>query len=632
MKLQIGLLHLDGRNVSFEDRQRVAAEVDASVGEVGDQLVDGPLFIAYRGDRITHEEDCEIQPVRSGSRILTFDGRLDNREHIAYRLGVSLSDRISDAGLVMSGYSQFGCEIFKDLVGEFALVLASVETRSLYFVRSECGARTLFYSIVDNTLFWASDFAALVRASGVDLAVNDDYVIQYLLCQAPISETPLKNVSPAPPNFIVHFQNGLLKSSTEIWDPTSVPAIRFKTDSEYEHQFRRLVKAAVSARLRAKRCVCAELSGGLDSSTVVLMADRILRETGENPEYLQTLSFVYEQSKTCDESAFIEAVEQKRGIRSHHIREEEQRICTGLDDSSFTGLPNPLHGVPGRYFSIAERMRAHGARVLLTGLGGDHLFWSDLDGCGIVADELFKCKLLAAHRESRNWSRSANTPYYELLFGRAVPFALRSLLGREAHFKEPGIPSWLRAGRYFTPPSHFGRSRNWRILPSRRSQVFAVEHFFRCTASGLFAEYNELYVSHPYSYRPLVQFCLGIPIRQFLRDGQTRSLLRRAFRDLLPPKVARRVSKGLVDETIVRTVKSAWPDLSARLSSWKVCQREYVDHARLSNSLRQAKLGILTDAGPLHRLFSLERWLRSLEAITTSRSSQVSGYTAAARF
>lgn len=628
MKIQAGLLHLDAHPVQDEQRHRLLDYLHAFEADITGEVNQGSLLMSYHGDRITEEEDCETQPYRSAPHILTFDGRLDNRDELFARIGAHQSKSVSDPELVLAGVNQFGDAFFRHLVGEFALVLWCSLTKRLRFVRSACGARSLYYTVRANRLFWASDFRVLVEISSADLRVNDNYAIQYLLSQPSPSESPIENIHPAPANRILTFQNGRLESSIELWDPTRISPILYKIDADYEAGLRVVVKEAVSSRMRSKGTVFAELSGGLDSSTVTLMGDAILRERGRDPRELQTVSCVYDQSTTCDERRFIALVEERRGVATHPIKEEDQRFSTGLEESpEFTGVPNPLHCLPGRYAAVANVMRQNGARVLLTGMGGDHLFWSDPDASGIIADEIFRGHFLNAHRECKRWSRRANTPYYELLFGRALPQVMDSGFGRASNFLCPQLPVWLHRSRRpecVPPPSSFELSERWRTLPSKRAQAFVLEHFFRTTGAGLFNEYSDCYVSHPYSYRPLVEFCLGTPLRQFLRDGETRSLMRRAFRDLLPPRIAARVSKGLVDESFVRILGNLSAGERADVSRWEACQREYADADELGKSLNQARLGMLDQVGSLFKLFSLERWLRSLCNIRRNRRSNFS--------
>jgi asparagine synthase (glutamine-hydrolysing) len=617
MKLQLGSLHLDGRPAAPDDWDRHLGERGRRTAEIAGEIADGSLLMVYRGDRITPEEESETQPLRLGQHILTWDGRLDNREELADRVGLKHLESAPDPLIVLKAYDAFGDRIFADLIGEFALVLWCGRTKSLKFARSACGARTLYYVLKRDTLTWSSDFAHLVRITGVDLAVNDNYVVEYLVSQPETKSTPLARVDVIPPNRLIHFEDGRVKRTRELWNPTSISALRYRTDREYEEHFREQLEEAVKVRLRAKHPIFAELSGGLDSSTIVLTADHILRSQNRSPDNLQTVSCVYEQSETCDEFPFVRAVAEKRRVDTLLVHEREQRITLGLGNPTFTGLPNALHCFPGRYETVARLMQPYNSRVLLTGRGGDHLFWSEANGTPIVADELREANVFAAHSQCRTWSRAASAPYYDLLVRRALPLAFGSLFPQRSLYQRPKVPVWLHPrhkAHVLSATSDFDGYANWRGAPSRRAQVFFLQHMYRYLGSGFLQEYDELYVSHPYSHRPLIDFCLAVPISQFLRDGQTRSLMRRAVQDLLPHKTIKRVSKGLLDEAVTKAVQREWASISDLLN-WQVCERGYVTHAHLVDSLNQARLGIVDLTGPLVRLFSLERWLRSLRYV-----------------
>ena len=620
MKLQLGLLNTDGRPASPEDLGALLGEFRERPFETSGQIADGPLLMAYRGDRLTFEEDSEVQPSQLGPYTLTWDGRLDNRSDFAPFLGFTDLPSIPDPVIVLKAYRLFGESVFSRLIGEFALTLWCQRTKSLLFVRSTCGARTLYYVLDKNTLTWSSDFAHLVRVSGVALDVNETYVLEYLVSQPSTKLTPLTKVNSVPANSIVCLENGKLKFTRQLWDPTRILPLRYRSDREYEEHCREKLNEAVRVRLRSKHPVFSELSGGLDSSTITLIADQVVRSQNRSPENLQTTSCVYEQSLTCDESSFIRAVEEKRGIDSHLVHEQDLRTTLGLHDPEFTGLPNPLHCFPGRYPTITRSMRPYDSQILLTGGGGDHLFWSEPDGAALVADELRRGNLFRAHRECSLWSRFMNVPYHRLMMTRALPLAFQSFFPGTLRYLRHGVPSWLAPSRSKAVEAALSDSTDFKMYradPSQQAKLCVLDHMFRFLGSGFHSEYQDLYVSHPYGHRPLVEFCFAVPISQFLRDGQTRSLMRRALADVLPAKTAKRVGKGLLDEADLRALHREWNDVSS-VRDWQVSLRGFVKPNQLSESLQKMHLGFLDQSMGLFRLVSLERWLRSLSYVSTT--------------
>ena len=360
MRLQLGLLHTDGRPASQGDLAMLLGDFANRHFEVSGEAATGSVLIAYRGNRVTYEEDFELQPLEQREYMLTWDGRLDNREDFSVCFPLTGLQDVPDSVIVLKAYQMFGESAFQKLVGEFAFTLWREKAQSLTFVRSACGIRPLYYVLENRRLIWSSQFAHLVRISGVDLTVNDEYLLQYLVTTPNIRQTPLAKVHTVPPNRIVHFENGEMRYGRELWDPTRIRPLRFRNDTDYEEYCREKVTEAVRVRLRSKYPVFAELSGGFDSSTVVMTAHKILQCSHK----LHTVSCVYEESKSADERNFIRAIEEHRGIDTQLVHEKDQRITLGLDDPCFTGLPDTLHCFPGRYELISATAAKHASGFL----------------------------------------------------------------------------------------------------------------------------------------------------------------------------------------------------------------------------------------------------------------------------
>jgi asparagine synthase (glutamine-hydrolysing) len=611
MKLQLGLLYRDGTNASHADCLRMLGEFTHLRADTAGALAEGPLAIAYRGTRITAEEEYETQPLRYGPYILTFDGRLDNRDEVASRLGVADYRRASDPLLIAKAYEKFGDAALSHLIGEFAISLWCRSTKSLRLVRSACGSRPLYYICGNNSLLWCTDFAHLVKMSPVDLTINEAYLLEYLVSQPNYCHTPFREVQTVPPGNAMRFTNGSLQPPLQLWEPKEIPPVHLDSDAEYEERLSALMTQAVRVKLRAKHTVFSELSGGLDSSALVLTADQIHRSINEPLDNLITVSCVYDESETCDERYFIRCVEEKRGIPSLHVREESQQTTLGLKDIAFCGLPSPFDCFPGRFKSYARLMDQHDARVLFSGEGGDHLFWSIRDGTPVVADCMNLGQLTKAHRECANWSRITGVPYFRLLHQS-------TLLAFGSQYQPASIPVWFGKGfrpRFASEVWDATDNKQVKGTPSFRAHLRQIEALRCQIAAGYLAHYNDVCVSYPYTYRPLVEFCLGLPAAQLLRNGETRSLMRRALRDLLPHQILRRKSKVSADEGIARAVSREWSDIGD-LRRWEICRRGFVDSQLFQEELRVMRLGVISNRGNLLRAFSLERWLRSVSRIS----------------
>jgi len=618
VKLQAGCQYKDGTIANTGTlRALMSCYEDRSTDIVG-HFHRAFLLMTYRGDRVSPQEQNEDQPVLFQGLALTWDGRLDNRTEIAELAGLPATTSLPDPLLVTRAFSNCGDLLFRKLIGEFAFVIWEELTDSLVFCRSICGSRSLYFVVDKMMLAWSSDFAHLVRISDCSVNVNDTFALEFLASDPHRSTSPLKNVEVVPPGSSVHFRRGQHVNTQSFWNPHEVRASTFATDQQYEDALTTELTRAVRCRIRTDNPIFAEASGGLDSSTLILLADQILQGDGADQTTLHTVSFTYDVSKTCDETFFINKLETLRGRNSHYILEQQQRMTLGLHEVEFTGVPNPLHLFPGRYSSIERLMRSCQARVLLTGIGGDHLFLSHADGASLVADLLLQGRLVAVHRSCRVWSQAMAIPYFTLLCLRAIPLGFAAVLPGLVRDDTIECPEWLTdcgRDRLFEASLSRARSPSFRY-PSSAMRVKLVELMIDSTSAGYFNEYPDIFVSHCYTFKPLIEFCLSLPTSQFLRPRETRSVMRRAFRHILPSQIANRSAKALVDEAICRTINRCWNDIGS-VRDLQVCERGYVNHARLSNALTKARVGIGQAYG-LCRLFSLERWLRSLNHIRSS--------------
>ena len=579
--------------------------------------------MGFRGLLIA-PEDREDQPLvgHSGS-VITFDGRLDNREEVASRLGLTVTTAISDALLALLSYERWGRESFDVLKGEMACAVWDEQIHSLFLFRSLCGTRPLFFVTTQKRVVWSSELDDLVVKSGIDPIVNDAYAIGYAYYQPDLDESPFQNVHIVPSGTYVEVKGtGEISAPVPIWHPERISTLRLQSDEEYEEAWRDRVEAAITKKLRIKGPIFCELSGGLDSTTLVLLSDKALRKMGRDTRDLSTVSITFETSTTCDETHFIRLAEAARGRAGIHIPESVQQPTFGLRDTTFTGAPNAHRFTPGRYVAIAEAMKSTEARVLLTGIGGDHLFWSDQGGSPELADFLVSRQFLSLISQGREWSRATSTPLWQILLSHAVsPVAVATRFVR-------WLPSDLDMFPWITEKAHkslvqAGRDQGMRVnkrieLPSRRVRETMIRSFRALLSAGYFQGYQQIYFCHPYSSQDLIDFILALPMNQLVRPGQDRFLMRRATRGILPEPIRTRRSKATINEAPCRVLEREQEDIGDA-HTLEVCQRGYAEPGRLANAMLGIAMGRIDHSYAFLRLMNIEQWLRSLRNVEVRR-------------
>jgi hypothetical protein len=113
--------------------------------------------------------------------------------------------------------------------------------------------------------------------------------------------------------------------------------------------------------------------------------------------------------------------------------------------------------------------------------------------------------------------------------------------------------------------------------------------------------------------RRLVEYLLALDVGQFIRPGETKSLLRRSLTGTLPERVRRRRSKPGPDEAIYRACLREWHWLSGYAADARVCAHGFVSKKNFVETLHRVRHGVTVTTPQLLRTLCLEFWLRSLE-------------------
>ena len=615
----IGIIfNRDGAPVSHQMLSTLGSGLNRLGPDGGNELISGSVGMTYRAFHTTRESHFEQQPLISPQgNILAMDGVIFNRSELIDLLRDDLRGDRTDAGLVSAGLDKYGEGFLAKVVGNFALTWWQPRTQTLTMARDPFGVRPLFYYYDNSRLIAASDLKSVLDGVGGTLELDEEYVIGYLVMFPEPKRTPYKNFHAVEPGHFITLQNGELQTR-RIWGPDPNKSIRYQTDAEYEEHLRQLLYDGVRCCLRTDdRPVWASLSGGLDSSSVVCIADELVKRNDAEAKNLGTFSIVYDKSATADERRFIRMIEEKRGIPGFHVSEDEYWMRFPPPETSFLLSPSPLHCAPGRLNSLYEEMGKTGARVMLSGLGGDQVFWNMLEASPELSDLMAKGEFLHLHRRLRTWSKEFKKPYLKLLWLEALLPLLPTPI-RARYQTKPSLSEWftekfiqkerVRERLLFQPDVYGFRQSSKRLHSNSILEVVWL------IAAGNHEERHGMETRYPLLYRPLIEFILAIPFDQILRPGGTRSLMRRALKDLLPQQILARKTKGVIGEALRRGIAGEWARVEPLFTDSRLCALGYADYDALWSVLKLARHGGKIAVGSLINTISLELWLRSVES------------------
>src|SRR6266478_5580898 len=383
MSVQFGRWNFDGQPSDPDYIEKVSMTL-APYGPDGDRsYTRGGVTMLYRAFHTTKESHDETQPdVSPSGTAITWDGRLDNRTQLITELQNTLTINSTDVSIVAAAYEKWGEKCFSKLIGDWALSIWNPLQRTLILAKDFVGTRHLYYSFDDNRVTWCTILDPLVRFAGKKFAICEEYIAGWLTNQFPAAHiTPYVGVQAVPPSSSVLLRpsrHGTKHTITKYWDFDPDNSIRYRTDAEYQEHFRSVFATAVQRRLRSDRPVLAELSGGMDSCSIVCMADTIIARGEAEAPRLDTISWYNDANPDLDERPYFTKVEQKRGRAGFHINFNElkpietgalRRLISAFDSGGFACTPAPK--TLSRLFQLyAAHIASQGHRVTISGVGG----------------------------------------------------------------------------------------------------------------------------------------------------------------------------------------------------------------------------------------------------------------------
>ena len=551
-----GIIHWNGEPVECSNLDLMVGLMEHR-GPDGIELeVSGPAGMAHAKMALRHNElNWRPQPMwlPNRSKAIVADARLYNRDDLLARLGEVEWFRgpASDAEIILALFERFGEETPDLLDGDFAFVIWDAEARRVFAARDPFGVKPLVFWAQGERFVFASEPKQILALPYVpvvpdDLAVGEVLVNQY----RDSSRTFYKDVRLVrPAHSLTASRDGWRE--TRHWNPDPEKAAVFSTPDECFELFRFHLKNAVTRRLQIDYPAMAELSGGYDSSSVVVMAAAAEREGTIGCPRIETLSALY-PGFSCDEREYSEAISEVVPFRrrTYLASQTARSQCVGIGEE-LRRMDSPLAAFPnGESLTFGGQLKEASARVLLTGLAGDEVTRDE----SIREDLASEGRYLALARllwwSHQIWPRPLRT-YPRRVARLVAPGWLRRTLRVARRTEVWRAPDWMRpefAARleeYFA--SYAEQAPLYRSAVQQTVYVgvssprthLVLELFERGKA------YLGVEACHPFLDRRLVEFILAIRFMDRIpKSGLPKYLLRRSLAADLPSRIRERSTKA----------------------------------------------------------------------------------------
>jgi asparagine synthase (glutamine-hydrolysing) len=586
------------------DRPPERATVDGWLDELAHRGPDGRGVFADDGVCLGHLRlaiidlsDAGLQPMADGELQLLHNGEIYNYLELRDELrakGHAFSTA-TDSEVILRAYREWGERCVERFNGMWAFVIWDSTRRMLFASRDHFGIKPLYYRVDGGRFAFASE-PWVLRGSGANLAAVHDYLEQGYLDQG--ESTFFSGVVRLPPAHSLTFGAEGLRTrrywSLEPQDPPADPVAAV----------RETFLDAIRLQLRSDVPVGTCLSGGIDSSSIaVAVAHHGVEHQKSVTAYFEDAGF--------DERPYARAVVERTGAEAHWVTFGADELVHDLPAIvQAQGEPFGSTSICAGWYVMREAKRA-GLTVMLDGQGGDEVLAGYRASFGYRLSDLLRAgRLSEATQELRSFAQLHGPRWAAVALATPhVPERVRLAARGRLRGASPLVAPDLRGA---SVPVH----ENGAVFPDRlRRQLHVL-----LTGRGLpellrYEDRNSMAHSLearvPLLDHRLVQLAFSLPGDELIRRGETKSVLRRALADLLPPSVrARRDKLGFVTPE-TRFLRGRLGELAADVfASQSFRERGFVEPRAASTRLARHRSGDLRAGMELWRALNLELWAR----------------------
>jgi asparagine synthase (glutamine-hydrolysing) len=544
--------------------------------------------------------DTGAQPMSTdGGRLqMVYNGEIYNYRELRAELeaqGRQFTTR-SDTEVALHAYAEWGPAAFRRFNGMWAIAL--LDTRGdqpqLVLCRDHFGIKPLFFAEHAGRVVFASEIKAILEDPTFPRRVDEQQLYEYLGFGLYDHNdlTFFAGIRQVAAGAYVVVDGGGIRE-TRYW----TPVLAEDADPDPK-EFLRLFTRAVERRLVADVPVGTCLSGGLDSSSIVCVMDRLLAQHVPDSvslgDRLKTFSAVF-PGDPIDERRYAEAVLAVTSADPTWVHPTSEEWLGELETWVWHAEEPMITTAPYAMWSVM-RAASQKVTVLLDGQAGDELL-----GGYVPYQYVYLRQLLREHRY----------PEFSVESARA-----RDTVGRLARRR-----MWERRHRVdvaslLRPEWTSGKQRphDPRVQDDLKRRLLQDLTTFSLPSLLRYEDRNSMAHSMesrlPFLDQELVEWILRLPASAIVSGGWSRRILREAMRGILPEEVRQRRRKIGFTTPEFRWFRQQRSSIQSLMRSPSFQSRPYWDAEAVAAAFRLACVGGSEESLFFWRAVNVELWLR----------------------
>jgi asparagine synthase (glutamine-hydrolysing) len=487
------------------------------------------IDLSAGGHQPQHNEDCTIWVVLNGE---VYNYR-ELRNDLTALGHAFIGD--SDTEVIVHGYEEWGLSVLlSKMVGMWGFALWDQRLRKLYICRDRFGIKPLYYSLNQSQLIFASEIKAIRKI--FPSRINEQRVSEYLWFKPyKHDETFFEGINQVMASYYAELDlESKSFSSARYWELSDINQSYNNTDFKKAAQtFYGYFEQSIRLHLRSDVTVGTCLSGGLDSSTIVCLAQKLLDQGSITEKGLSSVKKLKSfssapQEKQISEIPYVEEVIRHNNIEPYFVAPTFDDFVKDFDE--IVSVHDEPFQDPSTYmgYRVIKLAKECGIKVLLDGQGADEC---------LAGYQRYLRDYLKDLASERKYVKTLVE--FLLTLDLTAPFIQRYLRTRLG-IREKAIgevvkikPPDQRPPEY--PIYNLATRLRYDLLAGSIIELLKYED----TNSMAFSIESRV----PFLFHPLIEYIFGLPMTAKINNGWTKYVLREAMTNILPKKIRKRRSK-----------------------------------------------------------------------------------------
>ena len=513
-------------------------------------LILGSFYFAQHSD-LTDSFKKDFYENEKGDCVICY-GNIDHKQKQGSQADQNSIDKVQCAPTLVQLLEKYGGNFIAQVRGSAVYMAWDHKNSLLHVGKDPFNPVTLYWRRMQDGLLITTDLRFLRLLSPQPITLSESGLASWLSGYPNPAISLFNELEVLESGMRLEINNPSSVNKQCFWDINPASKVVFPKQEDYNAQFHALLLDSVRIACQTdKQTLVSQMSGGLDSTSITSLANRLTTDQGKQ---LLPLSHLYSQAEHCDESVLIQDM-----LEYLNAENSLQLTVDSAQDRNFltlypTALDSPATVLSPRYIHELTTVKNSGADVLLSGNGGDEICWGHSvaytqrlrEGDFAVLKEVSKaCQLVGMSRK---------TTMLNLFVKPFIPAMLLNLLGaKPSNPKMANMPAWLspKAQALAIEQTQVVNPFDQRKDPVGYNRYHSLKTTATYNSMRSYQQLSERFaidVRHPFFNTALAEFSFAVPAKQLIQGPYPKWLLRHSMAHQLPASVCWNVKKVTFDQ------------------------------------------------------------------------------------